>query len=252
MERKLINTKKMKSSALSDVYLKYGSWASIFGISWSLGNDLHEAHGVYDALRKVNSNFSELTDREIWWETLWMSPESLAGLANLAKGAYFEQLVADDTGGELFEHFNHKDTDIVIDGVEVQLKATDSVSYVNSVDSNITVMATSEVADKTDAIDSGISNSDLTNTTDLALGGSVVDAGDATIDGLLTGVGCVGLMASVKGLNHGLKEYKEHSDFADAALEGTGVAIEQTLESTCNLIEIIFNLVDKLLSKLSN
>jgi len=214
---------KKDISGSDDLQLKSAAWGSTFGTSASLANDLYEAHGLYDALRKVNSNFSGLSDTEIWWETLWMSPESLTGLASLAKGAYFEQLVANETGGQLFEHFNHKDTDIIIDGVEIQLKATDSVSYVNSVDGNITVMATSEVADKTGAIDSGISNSDLTNTTDLALGGSVIDAGDATIDGLLTGVGCLGLMASINGINHGLKEYDEHGDIADATIEGTGV-----------------------------
>ena len=122
----------------------------------SITGDLYSANAVFDALRGVNSNFENMSNTEIWWETLWMSPESLAGLTSLTKGAYFEQLVAGDTGGELFEHFNHADTDITIDGIEFQLKATDSVGYINSVDDDIPVITTSEVAAQSTAIDSGI------------------------------------------------------------------------------------------------
>ena len=60
-----------------------------------------------------------------------------------------EQLIAADTGGELFEHFNHPGSDIVIDGVEYQIKATDSTSYINSVADDIPVISTSEVASET-------------------------------------------------------------------------------------------------------
>ncbi|MEZ5497411.1 MAG: hypothetical protein R3F25_11405 [Gammaproteobacteria bacterium] len=80
-----------------------------------------------------------MSNSEIWWETLWMSPESHAGLVSLTKGAYFEQLVASDTGGQLHEHFNNPDTDIVLGGVEFQLKATESVTYINSVDEEIPI-----------------------------------------------------------------------------------------------------------------
>ena len=53
-----------------------------------------------------------MSDSGIWWETLFLSSESLVGLAALTKGAYFEQLVSADTGGVLFEHFNNPNTDI--------------------------------------------------------------------------------------------------------------------------------------------
>ncbi len=123
------------------------AWFAGLSIPVSITDDLYTANQVYDSLRAVNGNFENMSNSEIWWETLWMSPESHAGLVSLTKGAYFEQLVANDTGGELFEHFNNPGTDITIDGIEMQIKATDSVSYIATVDDEIPVIATNVVAE---------------------------------------------------------------------------------------------------------
>ena len=207
---------------------------------WS---DLDSVGNVYDSLRLVNSNFSTMTDAEIWWESLFMPAESLAGLAALTKGAYFEQLVAQDTGGELFEHFNNPDTDIVIDGVAFQLKATDSVDYVYSVDESIPVIATSEVALATGVIDSGYTIEGLTNTVDNALGGTVVDIGDTTVDAILAGLGGLGFFATIEGINHASKKYSNGGDGVEALFEGAGVAIEGTARALVGAAEMTYNVL---------
>ncbi len=82
-----------------------------------------------------------------------------------------------------------KDTDIIIDGVATQLKATGSVSHIESVDSSIPVIATSELAAKTDAMDSGFSNAERSDSIDLALGGTVVDFADTSVDTIFAVLG---------------------------------------------------------------
>ncbi|MFV7770695.1 hypothetical protein [Shewanella marisflavi] len=216
------------------------AWLATLSVPVSIANDSISADLAYDALRSVNSNFEGMNNYEIWWETLWMSPESHAGLVNLTKGAYFEQLVANDTGGQLHEHFNNPDTDIVIDGVEVQLKATDSASYINSVDDEIPIIATSEVAASTAAIDSGYTNEEITNTVELALGGSVIDAKDTAVDMLLTGVGSLGVFATLRGINHASDRYNKGVDGVEAIFEGAGVAIEGTAKGIVDASEMVY------------
>lgn len=86
------------------------------------------------------------------------------------------------------------ETDIVIDGVEMQIKATDSIDYINSVNDDILVIATSEVALTSGSIDGGYTNEELTNSVGLALGGSTVDIPDTAMDAILAGVGGLGLL----------------------------------------------------------
>lgn len=215
-------------------------WFSMLSIPISAWNDFTTAHNIYDSLRSVNGNFEGLSDSDIWWESLFMSPESLAGLASLAKGAYFEQLVANDTGGELFEHFNNLGTDITIDGIEMQIKATDSVSYIASVDDEIPVIATSEVAEKTGAIDGGFTNEELTNLVELSLGGSVIDAKDTAIDAILTGAGTLGLLATINGINHAQEKFNSGVDGVEAIFEGAGVAIEGTAKGIVDASEMVY------------
>lgn len=216
------------------------AWFAVLSIPVSITADLYSSNQVYDSLRAVNGNFEDMSNTEIWWETLWMSPESHAGLVSLTKGAYFEQLVANDTDGELFEHFNNPGTDITIDGIEMQIKATDSVSYIASVDDEIPVIATSEVAEKTGAIDGGYTNAELTTTVEQALGGGVIDAKDTAVDAILTGAGTLGVFASIRGINHASEQYNKGVDGVEAALEGAGVAIEGTARGIVDASEMVY------------
>lgn len=221
--------------------LKAAGWAGAFGLSYSMWDDFMTTHQVYDALRSVNGNFEGMSDSEVWVETLWMSESSLVGLASLTKGAYFEQLVANDTQGELFEHFNHPDTDITIDGIAYQLKATDSVSYVNSVEEGIPVIATTEVAEATGAIDSGFTNAELSADVDTAINGIGFDVSDTLADGIFTGLGGLGIFASLNGINHAVERYEKGTDGEQAIFEGIGVAIEGTAKAMVDAGEMVYN-----------
>lgn len=223
--------------------LKKGLWFSAISVPVSMWFDLDSAGNVYDTLRGVNENFATMSDAEIWWESLFLPAESLAGLAALTKGAYFERLVADDTGGQLFEHFNNPDTDIVIDGIAFQLKATDSAAYVLSVDESIPVITTTEAALATGAIDSGYSHEALTNTVDNALGGTVVDIGDTAADAILAGLGGLGFFATLEGINHASKKYENGGDAVEAVFEGAGVAIEGTARALVGAAEMGYNIL---------
>lgn len=222
----------------NELPLKAALWLPALSVPVSLWDDFTTAGNIYDALRSVNGNYAGMSDAEIWLETLFLPAEQLAGLASLTKGAYFEQLVAADTGGTLFEHFNNPGTDIIIDGQAFQLKATASAAYVNSVDADIPVIATSEVAEQTRAIDSGYSNIELENSVDLALGGSVVDVKDTGVDALLAGVGGLGFFATIQGINHAGERYKNGGDGVEALFEGAGVAIEGTARALVGTAEL--------------
>lgn len=247
LEAKIKSDEFVRQSCSEDILdkglLKKGLWLGAMLIPVSVWGDVTRAGDVYDSLRSVHGGFHGMSDTEIWWESLFLSSDSLAGLASLTKGAYFEQLVAADTSGELFEHFNHADTDIVIDGIEFQLKATDSVSYINSVADGIPVISTSEVAEITGAIDSGYDNESLSHSIDLALGGSVVDFGDTTADAILSGIGGLGVFASLQGINHAVKKHENGGDAVEACFEGAGIAIEGTARAAVNTLELGYNVL---------
>lgn len=226
-----------------NVPLTAALWFSALSVPVSTWVDSVTAGNIYDALREVNGNYAEMSDAEIWWQALLMPSEQLAGLASLTKGAYFEQLVAVDTRGTLSEHFNNPGTDIIIDGQAYQLKATDSASYVNSVPEDIPVIATSEVAEATRAMDSGYSNDELEQSVQLALGGSVIDINDTAIDALLSGVGGLGLFATIQGINHAADRYKNGGDGVEAIFEGAGVAIEGTARAMVGTAELGFKVL---------
>lgn len=222
-----------------DKSLIAATWLSIISVPASVVADVVSSNAIYDALRSVNSNFEEMSNSEIWWETLWMSSESLRGLTSLTKGAYFENLVANDTGGQLADHFNNPDTDITIEGIEVQLKATNSIGYINSVDDDIPVVATTEVAEYTNALDSGYTNDELTSTVDMALGG-FIDAKGTAVDAILTGVGSLGIFASIRGINHAAEKYEKGVNAEEAFFKGMGIAIEGTAKGIVDASEMVY------------
>lgn len=211
---------------------------SALSVPISAWQDISQAGEVYDALRSVNGNFEGMSDSYIWLQTLAMEPESLAGLASLTKGALFEAYVAESTGGTLHEHFNTPDTDIVIDGMEFQVKTTGSSGYIESVDPNIPIIATSEFAAETGAIDGGMTNADLDSATNLALGGSVVDFPDTAMDAVIGGLSGLGIFATFRGINHAIDRHREGIDKAEAIEEGIGVAVTGTMKATVDIAEM--------------
>ena len=212
---------------------------SALSVPVSAWGDFALAGDVYDSLRAVNGNYADMSDADIWLDTLTMSGPQLAGLANLTKGALFEKFVEVDTGGQLFKHFNHPDTDIVVDDIAYQIKATDSVGYVNGVADDIPVISTSEVAEMTGSIDGGYANEDLTQSVDLALGGTVLDISDTAFDAVLTGVGGFGIFAILRGLQSGAAAYRKDGESFEAVVDGASVTVVSTARSAVNMAEIV-------------
>ncbi len=132
---------------------------------------------VFDAVRRGFNDLEVLSNEDILEYFQDINPESIGGYVNNIKGILFEQqyvekLELEGIHAEMFEETNHPLTDIAIfeDGDivnEFQLKATESVSYINvTLEENpeILIVATSEVAQLMDSdmvIDSGIEESIL-------------------------------------------------------------------------------------------
>jgi hypothetical protein len=227
-----------RNSFEPDHALSVGLISAALSVPVSVAMDLDRAGSVYDALRDVNGNYAQMTDLEIWHETLTMSPDSLVGLASLTKGSYFESLVESGFGGERFANFNHPDTDIMIDGVAYQIKATDSVTYVESVADHIPVIATTEVADDTGFIDGGYTDVELSDAVDIALGGSLIDIGDTILDGITTGIGGVGIVAIVRGAHAAWGQYRKNGSALGAFGVGIGTTASGVARTVVNFAEI--------------
>lgn len=161
----------------------------------------------------------------------------------MAKGANFEQLVANATSGTLHASFNTQDTDIVIVGVAYQIKATDSEACLATVPEDIPIIATSEVADATGSLDVGISHADVESATALALGGTIIDLGDTAADALLMGAGGLGHLTTLRGINHAAARIKAGEGSELAVLEGLGVAIKGTAKALVDSAELGYKLV---------
>lgn len=136
-----------------------------------------EKENVFDAVRRGFNDLNELSNDDIYEYFQDIDPDSVGGYVNNIKGILFEQEYVDKLELEgieavMFEATNHPLTDIAIyeDGEvinELQLKATESVSYINATleeNPEIVIVTTSEVAQLIDSdmvIDSGIEESIL-------------------------------------------------------------------------------------------
>lgn len=129
---------------------------------------------VFDAVRRGYNELELASNDEILKYFADVSPDAMSGHISNIKGIVFEQEVVtalnvQGMDATLFEATNHPVSDIALmsDGdiaAEVQLKATDSVAYINETlaeNPDIPIIVTSEVANSFDSsmvIDSGIDN----------------------------------------------------------------------------------------------
>lgn len=177
---------------------------------------------VFDAVRRGYNELELASNDDILDYFSDVDPDAMSGHISNIKGIVFEQEVItalNDQGMDtlLFEATNHPVSDIALmsDGdiaAEVQLKATDSVSYINETlaeNSDIPIIVTSEVADSLDStlvIDSGIDNVVLDDTVSEVLTGEVFNnvgesvASDVVSEGLANIVGDVALPISPIGI----------------------------------------------------
>ncbi|WP_229648172.1 hypothetical protein LMH68_018845 [Vibrio sp. F13] len=181
---------------------------------------------VFDAVRRGYNELELASNDEILDYFADVNPDAMSGHISNIKGIVFEQEVVAALNWQgmdamLFEATNHPVSDIALmsDGdiaAEVQLKATDSVSYINETlaeNSDIPILVTSEVADSFDntlVIDSGIDNAALTDTVSETLAGEMVHsvgesvASDVASEGLAELVADVAIPVSPIGFGIGL------------------------------------------------
>ncbi|GMQ48473.1 hypothetical protein [Vibrio sp. 10N] len=177
---------------------------------------------IFDSVHRGYRELEFASNDEIEDYFADVNPDVMSGHISNIKGMVFEQEVAtalneQDMNAVLFEATNHPVSDIALmsDGdiaAEVQLKATDSVAYINETLANnpdIPVIVTSEVADSFDStmvIDSGIDNAVLGEAVAEALSDDVVTdiaesvASDTVSEGLAEAVADVALPISPIGI----------------------------------------------------
>lgn len=177
---------------------------------------------VFDAVRRGYNELELANNNEILDYFADVNPDTMAGHISNIKGIVFEQEVVaalNEQGMDamLFEATNHPISDIALmsDGdiaAEVQLKATDSVSYINETladNPDIPIIVTSEVADSLGSsmvIDSGIDNAALgeavteTLSDDVLTGAAESVVSDAVSQGLAEAVADVALPISPIGI----------------------------------------------------
>lgn len=136
-----------------------------------------EKEEVYDAIRRGYTDLSYADESTIDAYFSGVDIDSISGHIGNIKGILFEQEYVEQLQNEgidavVYEEVNHPMSDVMIlENGEViedlQLKATESVSYVqdtlNAIEDDITVVTTTEVAQHFDSevIDSGISENVL-------------------------------------------------------------------------------------------
>jgi len=205
---------------------------------------------ILEALRRSNNSLENASLTELGDYLSNMNAEQLKGLENNIKGIYHELKYvecfnAEDNGyyAEVYEDTNHAGADVVLkDSVthdvvnEVQLKATDSTSYVSEHIKrypDIEVLTTSEVAECMDGIESsGISNETITKAVneqfeqvnDLA---TQVQIGDAVVTS--------GLLSAALRASEVISGKKELGKAGKDALVDIGIAT-----STTALVALLF------------
>jgi hypothetical protein len=186
---------------------------------------------VFDSVRRGYNDLGTASNDDIIAHFDTIDPDAMVGHVSNIKGIVFEQQVVDALNEQgvdsvMFEETNHPITDIAImsDGdiaAEMQLKATDNVSYINETlaeHPDVPIIVTSEIADKMDhpmVIDSGIDNAELTHAVtetlaqeqmaDIAAQEAVGDIGaDIASEGLASAVLDVAVPVSPIGFGIGL------------------------------------------------
>lgn len=176
-----------------------------------------ETEEVFAAVRRGYTEFADASTEEICSYFSDLEQKELIGHLSNIKGILFEQEVVDalnDQGysAAVFEATNHPATDIMLMDeedviAELQLKATDSASYISNTledHSDIPIITTHEVAQEFEGVpmvyDSGLDNSALTDSVQSALvgaGDSISDSSSDIADAVGESVGSsVGDMAS--------------------------------------------------------
>ena len=205
---------------------------------------------VIEALRRSNNSLSEANLTELGDYLSSMEPEQLKGLGSNIKGIfhelkYVECINSEDNGitAEVFGDTNHAGADVLLkdsatDAVigEVQLKATDSASYVSEHLKrypDIDVAATSEVAECMDGVqNTGISNEEISQ----AVKDQFDQVGDLSTQAQIgDSVATSGLLSAALRASEVISGKKELGVAGKDALVDVGIAT-----STTALVALLF------------
>lgn len=175
---------------------------------------------VVEAMQRANPEMIGMTTVQISEHLASLAPDQLQGIVNNTKGVYHEMLYVDSLnsagfeGVGLHEDLNNPGADVFFaneSGVieDVQLKATNSVSYVNEhleKYPEISLLATEEVAEKIDGVESsGFSNEalkqDVTSSVDELISSSgseaVTESISSTVAEETIGVGPISIITAL-------------------------------------------------------
>lgn len=201
---------------VSDKAQMRGEIFAIAAMGYLLAGRIEEFNGPLGGLfiQSIRDRYPELHDASIQQIADHMhqyDPEELAGVVSMIKGRLFERLIEQHENGDgdewtahIYEDQSYPGSDIVFtndagDTVEVSLKASDSVSYVENAllrYPDIPIMATDEVAEHFlgdhRVTQAGVDNADMTEITEQNV--------EQLIDGLqpvsAVNVGVAGVAAS--------------------------------------------------------
>ena len=197
---------------------------------------------VIEAFRRSDSSLSDASVSEISDYLSEYSSEQQAGIINNVKGIYHELAFVEAENSDMdawtaaiMPSTNHPGVDVVMSNsvtgeiTELQLKATDSVSYASSAveqHPNVGVIGTSEVAfGNPDITDSGFSNESLTEDVTSAAEALQGVGGEELIGEMvgdaLTGGAFTGVIAAAGALNSDRNSEDIAADIGKAVLRGT-------------------------------
>lgn len=221
--RKILNEAVEK---LAQHSVKIGSFAAGITMLLNQGQGLTENDLVIEAFRRSDPDLATASVEEISKYLAEYSPEQQVGIINNVKGIYHEVAFVqgenadgDEWSAELIRDPYNPGSDVILkngltgETVEVQLKATDSVTYLNEhIDRypGIDVIATDEVAAKVGLTGSGFSNEGITEKVQTAvdsLSGSEFAALAEDLEGILnvsvTGTTVVALLTGAHSVIKG-------------------------------------------------
>jgi len=208
-------------------------------LSRSAIDNTMEGQLVLMALRRSDPDLANASESEISSYLAGYNEEQLKGIANNVKGIYHELLWVEqynathtDTHAELYEATNHPGADVrIVDTktgevvAEYQLKATDSVAYVEEHQvryTEIEIIATDEVANRMEGVEASDNlNSDLTASTE----GGINALADNTLgDRALEGAELAATIATGQELVKMLQGEKEFPDAIKETITKSGTA----------------------------
>jgi len=163
----------------------------------SISIDNAQANAIFDAAREANSHFAYMTNDRIVSYCQGLDEAELNGMVSLVNGRYFENIVAEATGGTLFESKNHPDTDMTLDGTEISIKSND---------------ATADSITEFDTIspqDLGMDDAELMERSAEVLDGDIIDATDALMSGTIG----FGTMAMLEAAGKTLEEWEQLNEY---------------------------------------